>query len=75
MTLLNKPVKRRVDHLLRHGLTISILPTGLIGFKEYRSRTTYYLPMLTGYRMAVEADRLSKIAAKKKAKKEGKQNG
>ncbi len=67
MTKLNKPVRRSVDGLLRKPITVILFPGGVLGFKEHRSRKTYTLPILTAYKLAINADRLDKLK-KKKAK-------
>jgi hypothetical protein len=38
-------------------LTIIIDPAGFLGFREMRSRREYQIPILTAYRMAIEAER------------------
>jgi len=59
MTILNKPIQRRVPRILprQQDLTVSLIPGGFIGFREARSRREYRIPILTVYRMAIEAAR------------------
>jgi hypothetical protein len=69
MTALSTTLKRRVEGLLAKPLTILLFPRGTIGFQEYRSRKVYTLPVLTCYRLAIEAERRAVQAAKKLARK------
>ena len=46
----NRPVPRPEDEV-----TVSIYPTGMIGFRPKRSRTEYTLPLETVYRLAIRA--------------------
>jgi hypothetical protein len=57
MTQLKKSVTRVVPGLLKRNLVVSLYPGGIIGIREARSRREYTLPLITVYRMAIEADR------------------
>lgn len=69
MTKLTKPVQRSVDGLLRNPITVILEPGGTIGFREYRARHIYRLPVMTAYKWAVEAEREANRRAKQKAKR------
>lgn len=66
MTKLSKPVQRSVDGLLRKPITVILYPGGVLGFREYRSRKVYTLPIITAYKLAIEADRLARKKARRK---------
>jgi len=73
MTELKKPVRRTAilltDHRIkpRDGdrIIITLYPDQTIGFRQYRTRREYRLPLATCFKMAV----LAEAEAKKKAKR------
>ena len=66
MTNLNKPIKRSVDGLLRRKLVVTLYPGGVLGLREGKTRHEYTLPLMTCYRLAIEAERAAKKAARRK---------
>jgi hypothetical protein len=56
MTELKKNLSRKVVGLLRNPITTILCPNGLIGFREGRSTKTYWIPLMTCYNMAIEAN-------------------
>jgi len=73
MTELKKPVRRTATLLIDNRQTarskdriiISLYPDQTIGFRQYRTRREYRLPLATCFKMAV----LAEAEAKKKAKR------
>ena len=68
MTNWKTPVKRSISGLLKRNITIILTSNGLIGFKEGRSKKIYWLPVMTAYNVAIEAE----LAHSKRLKKESK---
>ena len=74
-TKLKAPVRRVTpivtDHRLRpresDRVTVTLYPNGVIGFRAYRCRLEYTLPLSRAYAMAADAHR-------KEAQKKGNQN-
>lgn len=64
MTELKKPVRRETTLLLDNRLAVrdkdriivTLYPDQTIGFRQYRSRREYRLPLTTCYRMAILAN-------------------
>lgn len=73
MTPLIKAVSRRstsagVNH---RQYVVTLAPGDIIGFRDVRSRSTYWLPLAACYAMAVRAEVARKRAEKAAARKGG----
>lgn len=60
MTILSKPVKREVNAHYHKPIIVEIDPERGLGFREKGTRKTFYLPVMTAYRMAVLTDKKEK---------------
>jgi len=72
MTTLDKKISRKVEGLLQRSLILTLYPAGVISLRESRCRKEYILPVVTVYRLAIQADQASekaRKAAEKKAKR------
>lgn len=65
MTQLKAKVTRSLAGLLRRNLIVTLYPGGVLGFRESRSRKEYTLPVVTCYRLAVEAEFRGRKGARK----------
>lgn len=68
-TTCKKPVTRVFQGLLARSITVILYPRGVIGFREYRARKVYTLPLVTVYKDAILADLEAQKAAKKKSRR------
>jgi len=72
MTNLTRKVRRRVVGLDRSGpLTLTLYPTGMIGFRPYRARTEFLLSLGAVYVRAAENHLAHKRAEKRKRRGKG----
>jgi hypothetical protein len=72
VTKLNTPVRRSVPGLTRRDLIITLYPGGVIGIRESRCKKEYTLPLMSCYRLAIEADRAAAKREKQRLKAAGK---
>ena len=71
MTALDKKITRKVEGLLKRDLVITLYPSNVIGIRESRCRKEYTLPVMTIYKLAIQADQAgerARKAAERKAK-------
>ena len=71
-TPLRKPVSRRVD-LPRGPVVVTLLPEGLVSFRERGRRTSFTLPLSAVFLRAVDAEIARKKAEKRAARKAARQ--
>lgn len=57
MTTLTRPVRREVNAHYHKPIIVEIDPERGLGFREKGARKTYYLPVMTAYRLAVLSER------------------
>jgi hypothetical protein len=70
MTTLTRKVRRRVNGLDRSGpLTVTLYPSGTIGFRPYRAHTEFLLSLGAVYVRAAENHLAHKRAERKKARR------
>ena len=67
MTKLLKPVKRTTE-TSRVDLVVTLYPGSVIGLRQKRCRREYTLPLLTVFRLAIEADQARVKAERRKAR-------
>ena len=60
MTLLKKAVRREVSAHYHKPIIVEIDPERGLGFREKGTRKTFYLPVLTAFKMAVLSDKAQK---------------
>lgn len=70
-TPLAKPVSRRStgNGVNRRQFVVTIAPGDVIGFRDVRARSTYWLPLATCYALAVRAEVARKRAERAAARK------
>lgn len=74
MTDLTKKVSRRVALLLdnrlqarnRDNITVTLYPDGTIGFRGYKRRREYRLPLSVAYAMAIKAEAKEELREKQR---------
>ena len=75
MTKLNKEVKRTVEGLLRgKNLVVTLYPHAVLGLRQAKTRREYTIPLMTCYRLAIQAHLASVKAEKKARRKHGSKN-
>lgn len=67
MTKLVKPVKRTAE-TSRVDLVVTLYPGAVIGLRQKRCRKEYCLPLLSVFRMAIEAEQARVKAERRKAR-------
>lgn len=67
VTKLTKAVKRTAD-MARLELVVTLYPSNVIGLRQKRCRREYTLPLLTVFKLAIEADQARVKAEKRKAR-------
>lgn len=67
MTRLLKPVKRTTE-TSRADLVVTLYPGAVIGLRQKRCRKEYTLPLITVFRLAIEAEQARVKAEKRKAR-------
>lgn len=73
MTQLKEKVRRSVPGLLRRDLVVTLYPGGTLGIRELRCKKEYTLPLMSCYRLAIEADRAAAKREKQRKKAAGQQ--
>jgi hypothetical protein len=71
MTALDKKITRKIEGLLPRDLIVTLYPSNVIGIRESRCHKEYTLPLMTIYKLAIQADQNSekaRKAAERKAK-------
>jgi hypothetical protein len=53
MTTLTRPIRREVQAHYHKPIIVEIDPERGLGFREKGARKTFYLPIMTAYRMAI----------------------
>jgi len=56
MTDLTKPVRREAHGIVREALIVTLYPSGILGLRAKHTRREYTLPLVTIYRLAIEAE-------------------
>lgn len=69
MTALDKKITRKAEGLLKNGMVITLYPSNIIGIRESRCHKEYTLPLMTVYKLAIQAeyaaDKARKVAERK----------
>lgn len=72
MTQLRRPVRREINGVLREDLIVTLYPGAVIGIRAKRTRREYQLPLVTVYRLAIDAalerTRLERATARRAGK-------